>query len=82
MLPSSDAVRKRVPFDADVRQMPKFNFRDYEGSEWRIRRERRIPIAHWRWRIEQRTGAQWVRRAAAPTRKLAIDRMKAFWPRF
>jgi len=40
--------------------MPKFNFRDSEGSEWRIRRERRIPIAHWRWRIEQRTGAKWV----------------------
>jgi hypothetical protein len=62
--------------------MPKFNFRDSEGREWRIRRERRnFPIAHWRWRIEQRTGPQWVVRAAAPTRKLAIERMKAFWPR-
>jgi hypothetical protein len=56
--------------------MPKFNFVDPEGAEWRIRK------GNWfRWRVEQRTEDGWQLRAGAPTRKRAQANMTGLWRR-
>jgi len=60
--------------------LPKFNFRDSLGIEWRVRRGRyRWPSM--RWRIEQWTDARWLLRAFAPTRNVAQERMTTLWAR-